>query len=77
LLFIKTSRKRHKLGECGLYGGPVLLSVIVSDDLLILPVIVHPERVSGEHLCKLCLNDFSDVLQGGMLTSDFLGKLIL
>ena len=42
LLGIEGGRERNQLREGGFNGRPVLLAVVVRDDLLVLLVVVHP-----------------------------------
>jgi len=44
LFSVEARSQRHELSECRFDGGPVLLPIVVGDDLLVLPVVVHSPR---------------------------------
>ena len=67
LLGVETLGEVHQPGEGLFDGGAVLLAVVVGDDLLVLLVVVHPQRILGEHLGQLLLDHVADVLQRRVL----------
>lgn len=55
---------------------PIFLPIVVRDDLVVLPLLIHSGRIARKHRGELLLDDLADILKHCRFAPDFLRELI-